>query len=259
MDDFLKYLKEANQVPDIKSIPNYEKYLSPEVFENFLAHKIDDVLFIIDFRIPKFIYLSPNTSYVHGYEKEEILALGPVNFYNLIHPDDHEIIMKEVFTDITKFISQNSELDSTSLNISYNYRLKQKNDTYRFLMNSFSYMILGEGFFPLVIIGTVSDISDLYTRKGLFCQIKYKNSKGANEKLFERFYPFREMNETSNLTKKELEVLKYVHDGYSSKEIAHKTNRSTETINVHRKNIIKKLEVNSITDAIVLAKDNNWF
>lgn len=259
MEDFLSYLKEANQVPDIQAIPNHEKYLSPEIFENFLAHKIDDVLFIIDFRIPKFIYLSPNTTYVHGYGKDEILNLGPVRFYDLIHPKDHEIIMKNIFTDITKFISKNANLDPTDLNISYNYRLKQKDGNYRFLMNSFSYMILGEGYVPLVIIGTVSDISDLYTKKGLFCQIKQKNKKGQNKKLFERFYPFEKIKASSELTKKELEVLRYVHDGFSSKEIAHKTNRSVETINVHRKNIIKKLNINSITDAVILAKDNDWF
>lgn len=45
------------------------------------------------------------------------------------------------------------------------------------------------------------------------------------------------------LTPAEIEVLDYVHQGYTNKEIASKLNLSPLTINTHKKNIRRKLKI----------------
>jgi len=52
------------------------------------------------------------------------------------------------------------------------------------------------------------------------------------------------------LTNKEMEMIKYISDGYSSKEIARKINCSTNTVNVHKFNMKYKLNIKSNSELI---------
>lgn len=253
--DFISFLEKAKNISDIESVEGFERYFHPSFFNDDVAGDLDVVLFVIDFRIPSFIYLSPNTNQVHGYTKKEILAVGPIAFYSWLHPVDNNIVLTEIFSDINDFVYTNKKIDFTNVKISYNYRLKQKEGSYKFLMNRFSTILKGPGNSPLVIIGTVRDISELYTKRELFCRIEEVNSK---KKIFEKFYPIAESIQLYGITNKEFEVLTLIHAGNSSKEIANILHKSIQTIHTHRKNILKKLNLKSITDAIIFAKDKEW-
>ncbi|MFM7510220.1 MAG: response regulator [Bacteroidota bacterium] len=54
----------------------------------------------------------------------------------------------------------------------------------------------------------------------------------------------------NQLTKRELEVVNLIKEGHSSKEISEKLFISKRTVEVHRYNIFRKLEVNNITSLI---------
>lgn len=253
---FNDFLKKAIHTEEIKKIPNSDRFFSTDFFDDEVVGNMDVVLFVIDFRTSEFIYLSPNTLHVHGYSWDEIMKYGPTDFYQLLHPRDNQIILSEIFKDISIFLHTHKKLDYTNFKISYNYRLKQKDNSYKFLTNKFTPIIVGEGNAPLVIVGTVRDISEIYTKKELFCRIQEANN--LSNKLFEKYYSINDSFETLGITKREFDVIKLVHEGKSSKEIADELNNSLETIHTHRKNIIKKLNVKNMIDVIILAKDNNW-
>ena len=52
------------------------------------------------------------------------------------------------------------------------------------------------------------------------------------------------------LTKREKEILKLIYEGVGNKEIADQLGKSIRTIETHRFNIMKKLEVNNITELL---------
>ena len=54
----------------------------------------------------------------------------------------------------------------------------------------------------------------------------------------------------NQLTKRELEIVHMIKDGFSSKEIGEKLFISKRTVEVHRYNIFRKLDVNNITSLI---------
>lgn len=56
--------------------------------------------------------------------------------------------------------------------------------------------------------------------------------------------------ESYQLTRRELQILGMIYEGISNKEIAEKLNKSVRTIETHRFNIMKKLEVNNITELL---------
>jgi DNA-binding NarL/FixJ family response regulator len=56
-----------------------------------------------------------------------------------------------------------------------------------------------------------------------------------------------------DLTTRELEVLRLVHDGYRNKQIAYRLAIAETTVNFHIKNIVSKLSANDRTHAVTIA------
>lgn len=59
-----------------------------------------------------------------------------------------------------------------------------------------------------------------------------------------------------NVTEREIEIIKYIAEGLSNKQIADKLNLSTHTVNTHRKNIMNKLDVNNTAGIVMYAVKN---
>ena len=60
-----------------------------------------------------------------------------------------------------------------------------------------------------------------------------------------------------NLTKREIEILRLITLALSNKEIAKKLFISDQTVSVHRKNIMRKLQVSNTAALIKMAYDNS--
>lgn len=58
------------------------------------------------------------------------------------------------------------------------------------------------------------------------------------------------------VTEREIEIIKFIAEGLSNKQIADKLNLSTHTVNTHRKNIMNKLEVNNTAGIVMYAVKN---
>ena len=91
--------------------------------------------------------------------------------------------------------------------------------------------------------GIITDVTELYNASGFSYLFQ-----GPNEKLF--YQAVNELNEFEDLlSKRELMVLKHVGSGLTAKEIAAKLYVRKHTIDKHRKNILRKLEVSNSIQA----------
>lgn len=62
----------------------------------------------------------------------------------------------------------------------------------------------------------------------------------------------------SELSEREMEIVKLISKGNSSAQIADELNISVHTVNSHRKNILKKLGLKSPTELIIYAAERGW-
>lgn len=60
----------------------------------------------------------------------------------------------------------------------------------------------------------------------------------------------KDNNAIDNLTEREKEIIHLISDGYKSSEIADKLELSTRTIEVHRRNLMKKIEVKNTAELV---------
>ena len=65
-------------------------------------------------------------------------------------------------------------------------------------------------------------------------------------------------NKIASLTEREIEILKCIADGLSNKEIGEQLFISHRTVDTHRTNLMKKLEVNNIAGLIRYALKNGF-
>ncbi|MBU6341720.1 MAG: response regulator transcription factor [Bacteroidetes bacterium] len=59
------------------------------------------------------------------------------------------------------------------------------------------------------------------------------------------------------LTRREMEIMRYIGQALKNKDIAEKLYISDQTVSVHRKNIMRKLQVNNTASLIKIAFENN--
>ena len=74
--------------------------------------------------------------------------------------------------------------------------------------------------------------------------------------LLNKDKPLLYTNPEVELTKRETEILKLIADGFSNKEIGEQLYISHRTVDTHRTNLMKKLEVNNIAGLISFAIKN---
>lgn len=72
------------------------------------------------------------------------------------------------------------------------------------------------------------------------------------EFILERSFP-KERCAPTPLTPRETEIVRLVAKGFIAKEIADKLNLSTHTVYTHRKNIMKKLQLNTASELVLYA------
>ena len=101
-------------------------------------------------------------------------------------------------------------------------------------------------------------------RDELFSAIEatLKCKKFYSEEIIDAFLETGEskfgVEETKNMTVSEIEIVKMIANGLTTKEIASKRNISHHTVNTHRKNIFRKLEVTNASELIILAIKSGW-
>ena len=85
-------------------------------------------------------------------------------------------------------------------------------------------------------------------------EIAVKRKKNFSSQILDMIIELSEnknlSTEMSYLTQSEIEIVKLIANGHSTKDIALKKNISLHTVMTHRKNIFKKLEINNITELI---------
>ncbi len=63
----------------------------------------------------------------------------------------------------------------------------------------------------------------------------------------------------NSLSGRELQIIEYIKKGHSSREISNLANISIKTVEVHRYNILKKLNLKNTTELINHIHDNPFF
>lgn len=172
---------------------------------------------------------------------KEIESIWEDNIYSIIHPDD--LVMRHI-TELRYF----QFLKSIPAEERYKYhtysviRIRTKSQDYMNIIHRTFFIQSGDNnslWLALCLYGFSFD------SEGLPCSFIVNSVNGTIMKS--------QHNELI-LSKREIEILKLIDSGKSSKEISTLLSISLHTVNRHRQNIIEKLRVSNSIEAIKIAK-----
>ena len=111
-----------------------------------------------------------------------------------------------------------------------------------------SFLVSATGI-PLVTVGHVYDISP-YKKDNSMVHVVEDPAALAHEKILLEKHYYPDAGELL-LSKREREVLKYIAEGLSSKQIAARTSISVNTVNNHRNKMLKKTNCRNSYELII--------
>lgn len=224
-----------------------EKYTSDL---NRLSQLNNCCFFIVDLHKFRYLFTSDNFKNIFGYvpAKDHVNNESDSLFLDSrIHPEDF-LQFKETQLKVGEFILKLPK--DERLNYKHIFELRVQNIQGHYVRISWERQPLetdrwGNLWLMLGIINVLPDQSSASGMKSVFINLKTGERINFNPLPYEL---------TFELTSREKEVLRLIQQGFLSKEIAIKLAISVNTVNIHRQNILQKMNVDNSLEAVNLAR-----
>jgi len=205
----------------------------------------DQFITVADLGQIKFLYVSEGIRQMIGVEPGE---LNPGHFVEVTHPDDLNrfgLLRAQTFV-VEKEVL---ETDKGSALVSFTIRLRNPAGEYHNYICQAYFFYSPIPHKAVYLLQVISKVDWFKPKKNCF-----HHYKGKNLSLF-RFPDEQLLKICPGLSEREMEILKLIEKGLSSKEIAEKLFLSVLTINTHRGNILEKSGKASIAELIYELKE----
>lgn len=208
-------------------------------------------MFVVDVHTCRYAFASFRFVDLLGYDSHKIATLEKQGDYleSRIHPDDRSQL-EALQVSLAKFIYSLPPGQRNDYCNIYGFRVRNAKQQYVQVVSKHQVLEQSRNGKAWLILGSM-DIAPAQKASGrVDCTVLNLGSG-------ELFSPVMcaEPEPPAVLSPRELEILLLIRRGFLSKEIAHKLDLSIYTVHNHRKNILAKLHVDTIIEAINKAGD----
>lgn len=209
--------------------------------------------YILDYRTGKYAWFSQNTTQLTGYDQSIFLTKG-IDFTLQQHNRrDADIYYNIIFPKHLQFFQQLKLNSYPYYSFRHSFRFRHKNKGFVTLLQE-SRVLKGDKNGPLVIHGFWTDITPFKEDARMTDVITCRKPDEPQQVIeVNHYYP---QAEESLLSGRELEILKLILEGYSSKAISKKLNISKHTVLTHRTHIREKTNTSNVADLLRYARAN---
>ena len=184
------------------------------------------------------VFLSDRFGHYY-YVTEYIEASQEIDIEKLVHPDDWEVV-RRIDKKVWEFLNTLPEEEKLAYKYIYELRVLERGKYIRMIYQMRILAFKEDNFLAMGIIDIAPEQS-----ANTSVRFQIKNC------LTDEIVPFAiESAADTLLTPREREVLALAKEGMFSKEISEKLNISIHTVNRHRQNILEKLQVDNMIEAM---------
>ena len=184
------------------------------------------------------VFLSDRFGHYY-YVTEYIEASQEIDIEKLVHPDDWEVV-RRIDKKVWELLDTLPEEEKLTYKYIYELRVLDRGKYVRMIYQTRILAFKGDNFLAMGII-------DLAPEQSANTSVRFQ----IKNCLTDEIVPFAiESAADVLLTPREREVLALAKEGMFSKEISEKLNISIHTVNRHRQNILEKLQVDNIIEAM---------
>ncbi|TBN01304.1 LuxR family transcriptional regulator [Hyunsoonleella flava] len=200
-----------------------------------------------------FEYISKNMKACLGYDVNTLKNGGMRYFWSRMHPDDIEHWLKALNGLMDFTLGEIKIEDRAKVTYTWNYRLKNEKDEYVNVVQNTTPLEFDTEDKPIIGLAHYTVLHpDLNMQ--VCASAKLLNEQNEYETIY--FSNFSQKLLSNSISNRERDIIRLLVLNHSSKSIADKLNISPNTVDTHRRNILKKLNISSTGELIGMLKMN---
>ncbi len=210
--------------------------------------------YLIDLEDMRISNISSDFERIHGISPHQVNHLDHV--FGLMHPDDIEFVVKAEERAHIYILEKGIE-SVTRYKVSYNMRFKVSDGTYRLFNHQSLVLSVDEQKNVVKSVNIHTDISHITSKNnykwsaiGLAGEPSYLNMDVWNGEEHD--------NAARRFSKRELEIMRMITEGQSTKVIADTLFITPDTVKAHRKNIMQKSGCSNMAELAARSISEGW-
>jgi len=199
----------------------------------------------------QFEYISKNFNSCLGLDANVLKKQGMKYFWSRIHPEDLEIWLAALNQLMEFTINEISVDNRYKMNYTWNYRFKNSNNVYVNIIQNTTPLAFDSNMKPIIGLAHYT-VTDSKIKMQITATAKLLNEQNEYETLY--FNNFSQKLLKDGISNRERDVIRLLVLNQSSKQISEKLNISPHTVDTHRRNILKKLNISSTGELVGMLK-----
>ncbi len=200
-----------------------------------------------------FEYVSKNFTACTGLSKEKMLAGGMDYYWSLFHPEDIDLWLKSLTNLMVFTMSELTDEQRKRMSYTWNYRIKITDGSYVNIVQNTTPLQFDDTNKPIIGLAHYT-VLDGNIKMDICASAKFLNDKNEYETLF--YQNVSTSNLLGNISNRERDVVRLIITKKTSDEISKSLNISKHTVDTHRRNILKKLDISSTFELVNYFKNN---
>lgn len=202
-----------------------------------------------------FEYVSKNFKACTGLDPEKMLSGGMAYYWSLFHPDDIQswiLSLKELmqFT-----MTELNDEQRKKMSYTWNYRIKDGRGNYVNIVQNTTPLQFDSEKKPVIGLAHYTVLSG-HIQLDICASAKILNQNKEYETLY--FKNISSTNLLNIISNREKDIVRLLLTQKTSEEIANLLNISRHTVDTHRRNILKKLSLNSTVELTSYFQNNPY-
>ncbi len=247
--------KEYHQIfetyPDIEIDEHFSKIIE---LDHFLPY--NSTFYCITNTVDQsFEYVSKNFKACTGLGPEKMLSGGMAYYWSLFHPEDIQLWINSLKELMQFTMTELNDEQRKRMSYTWNYRIKDGRGDYVNIVQNTTPLQFDEDNKPIIGLAHYTVLSG-HIQLNICASAKILNEHNEYETLY-----FKNMSSTNLLdimSNRERDVVRLLIQQKTSEQIAELLNISRHTVDTHRRNILKKLNLNSTVEITSYFQDNPY-
>ena len=236
--------------------PYLEKHIEKIIeLDNFLPYS-STFFCITNTQDLTFEYISKNMTACLGLDINQLKAQGMRSLWSRMHPDDIEHWLKALNELMNFTLKKIDEKDRMRMSYTWNYRLKNLEEKYVNIIQNTTPLEFDTSGKPIIGLAHYT-VLDINIELPITATAKLLNDQNEYETKY--FNNFSQKLLHYGISNRERDIVRLLVLNYSSKDIAEKLSISPNTVDTHRRNILKKLNISSTGELIGMLKMNKIY
>lgn len=252
--DYMGALQQRSFTPDQLQTEGLEHILNINQHTHAVFNHSIPWIYLLDYTTCKYLLISKSMKIMLGYDPEYFLNGGVHTILENYQPGHLKLFNEEIFPDRLSILKKIPPSEHSNYIFSYNFQYKTKNGDFMNLLQRNCFVKSDINGNPLLSFGVITNINH-YKKENPVIQVVEKiNPNGFfNETSTVSKKVYYLNKEDTLFSKREKEILLWIADGLTSKEIADKLFISEYTVINHRRNMMQKCNARNIPELVSFA------